>query len=140
MSTSGVRGALGLPPELDEGEKAQALADPGPTWKEWFFRSFLKVWTLLFFFIADAWIVAIWVFPLDPWPILPSLVGATYLEFLGYQYLWHQPELGTVALPSRFHRTWLRPVYCGRWTAEAALLRAGASRATVEGLDAKEFL
>ena len=113
-------------PRLDEEERARALADPGPTWRQWFLYSFVKAWGLLAFFIGDVFILAAFGAPFLPWALFPSLAVALYGEYLLYQYLWHRPSVEELLAQRRgFKRTWHRPVPYGRWTIEAERARAG---------------
>lgn len=130
-------------PRPTEEERRRALADPGPSWSEWFYWSFLKTWVVLGFLIGDVFVIATWGEPLNLAGMIPSLVLATYAEILGYQYLWYRPRM-----PSRSHRrvefrrTWLRPVPYGRWTPEAARVKQGLPALDVveAGPDPREFL
>jgi len=113
-------------PKLAGDARKRALADPGPTWRQYFFFSFAKVWTVLGFFVLDSFILLTWAIPFNPVGMVLSLIAAFYAEFLLFEYLWHRP-----AEPIRghqrkeFRRTWFRPVPYGRWTAEADDAKAG---------------
>lgn len=127
-------------PDLDDRERAEAAADPGPSWREWLYFEFLKVWIVLGFLIVDSWIAASWLGPLNAPGLTGSLALALYLEFLAYRYLWYRPDI------ERFERdfrpTWLRPVRVGRWTPEAWRLRAGQDPypGVQSGPDPRDFL
>lgn len=140
-------GRVPLLPKLTGEARREALADPGPTWSEWFFRSFARTWVVLGFLIGDVFLIATFAAPLDV-PALVAGVGlAFYGEFLLYQYLWYTPS-------TRYHhrtagvfaRSWVHPVAYGRWTEEAALIRAGQLPVYAEieghetGPDPREFL
>ncbi len=113
----------GLLPKLEGEEREAALANPGPSWREWFFFSFAKVWSVLAFFILDSFLVAAFTVPFVPWILFPGLGLALYAEFLLYQYLWYHP---TPELYRReFRPAWHRPFRLGRWTPEAERGRAG---------------
>lgn len=116
----------GLGPKLSPEERQRALADPGPTWTEYFFRDFLRWWTGLGFMIIDAVIVSSFLRPPALLPLLLSLAAAVYLEFLLYEYFWHNPKWEE--LPARPHRSWrraIRPVVAGRWTLAYRQIREG---------------
>src|SRR5580693_9954310 len=121
-------GALrsGMLPRPTVEERQQALEHPGPTWKEWFYRSFLKVWIPLGFLIVDSWIVGYWVEAHQPIGIPPSLVAALYLEYLGFLYLWYRPrDDPSHSVRGERRRRWIYPVEFGRWTTEGERVRAG---------------
>jgi hypothetical protein len=136
-----IRNALGLPP-LDPETKAQALADPGPSWKEWFFYEFARAWIILGFFIADSVIFVLWAVPFNGPAMATSLVGALYLEFLAYRVLWYRANPDEEYRRVEFHRTWTRPVQFGLWTPEFARLRRGVDPMgdAPRGPDPAEFL
>lgn len=134
----GFLGYLGFP-EPTAQQRKEALEAAGPTWREYFFRSFLKVWIGLALFIVDIWIIVTWIQPLNLALMLATLAVAIYLEFLLYQYLWRRASLSDD--PQKFRPSVFRPVLYGRWTIEADLARAG--KLAVEprkGPDPKEFL
>jgi hypothetical protein len=120
-------------------EKARALREPGPSWRQWMFQSAFRTYYLLGILIADVQVIVAWYEVGSIVGLILSLVLALYLEFLLYRYLWYRPR---ETLTERvFHRSWLRPVEYGRWTAEADLVRAGISIGrTEEGPTPKEFL
>lgn len=132
------RHALGLPP-LDDETRQKALADPGPSWREWFLRDFVRTWALLGFFVLDVLIFVGWYVPLvvdstlgdngatalATVGLVASMVLALYLEFLAYRYLWYRALPDEVYSTAAFHRTWLRPSQFGRWTPEYERLRKG---------------
>ncbi len=126
-------------------EKRLALLDPGPTWKEWFFHSHAKLWVGLSFLILDAFIFGTWIsdgsFPAS------HIVGAAlslavglYGEVLLWRYLWRVPGDDEPILGSRFRPSWKALREFGRWTPEAAELRAHPPAATDGGPDPGEFL
>lgn len=116
----------GYLPRLDGEERERAIADPGASWREWFFFSFARVWTLLAFFILDVFIFATFAVPLIAWALVASLALAVYAEFLLYEFLWYRPPLEKLSEWKReFRPSWHRPVRFGRWTVEAARVRAG---------------
>ncbi len=125
-------------------EKARALRDPGPSWREWFLYHAAKWYLGLAFLIVLAWEIGYLLPPSSVTPdvVLPLVVGTVYAMFLAYQILWHRPSAG----PSRSarHRSrsrLLRPVAFGRWTPEAAAARAGLVLPPPEtGPDPREFL
>jgi hypothetical protein len=128
-------------PPLSPEERARALADPGPTWTQYFLRDFVRWWGVLLFFVVDAWIVASFLNPLFLIGMLPLLLAALYLEYAAYLYLWRRPNLEKEARRGPFVRTWYRPVRFGRWTAEMEELRAGFDPARPSpGPDPREFL
>jgi hypothetical protein len=134
----GFLGHLGLPEPTPEQRK-EALEAPGPSWREYFYYSFLKVWIVLAFFIIDIWIVASWLLPVNLLAIVLSVGVAIYVELLLYSYLWHRPRIEED--PRSFRPSAFRPVFYGRWTPEADRVRAGKS-ALLErpGPDPKEFM
>ena len=128
-------------PKLPTEEREKALADPGPSWKQYFYRDFLKWWTVLGFLVVDVWIFGGWFEVGLVWAIPPSLAGALYLEYLGYQALWYDPGHGA---PSETDRSrWIHPVPFGRWTRAGERVRQGLSpisgEAYPEGPDPAEF-
>ncbi|MCI4346699.1 MAG: hypothetical protein L3K07_08130 [Thermoplasmata archaeon] len=114
-------------PKLGGKERDEALSDPGPTWKEYFEREFLRWCWALLIIIVDVWIIATFLAPLDVPAMLATLVGATYLEFVGYRYLWYRPDPDAESLHSTFVRTWTRPRRFGVFTPEAERQKAGLS-------------
>jgi len=42
-------------------EKVQALRDPGPSWREWFFFDAAKWWVAVAFLVLDSWVVGAWI-------------------------------------------------------------------------------
>jgi hypothetical protein len=104
-----------------EREKQEAIAEPGPPWKEWFLFSGAKTWVVLGFFIIDSWIVASWLSPPNLLAMGLSLAGAIYVEFLLYSYLWERwnPERGARATKP-FHPNFRRLREVGRWTPEGS--------------------
>jgi hypothetical protein len=131
-------------PRVDKETRKQALAEPGPSWREYFYYSFAKVWTVLAFFIIDSFDVVTFAVPFNPAAIVGTLILVVYAEFLLYEYLWHRPsEPVRGRLRQPFHATWYRPFPYGRWTEEADLIREG--RATRQDIvdsapDPEEFL
>jgi len=122
-------------------EKRRALADPGPSWREWWFHSGSKWYVGLAFLIFDVWVVG---FGLEI-GLLSVAIGlfvlALYGEFLLYRYLYYEPEIDVTGPRTPFRRTWYRPVEYGRWTAEGEVLRAGGTVVVPDdGPDPKEFL
>lgn len=112
-------------PKLEGEERTQALAEPGPTWSQWFFYSFAKVWTILAFLILDVFLLTAFGAPFLPWALFPSLALAVYAEYLLYQYLWHRPGERPRSTGEPFRRTWHHPVAYGRWTIEAERAKIG---------------
>jgi len=117
----------GLAPRPNPDERKKALDHPGPSWSEWFYGSFLRVWIVLGFLVVDSWVAGYWVESGQYGGILPSLAVAIYLEFLGYQYLWHRPreDPSQSVRSDEAPRRWLHPVEFGRWTPEGERVRAG---------------
>ncbi len=121
-------------------EKKAALEDPGPSWREWVLHSAAKWYVGLGLLTLDGWVVGDFLFYRIYWPIAPALVGALYLEFLLWQFLWYRPEM--YRSRARRHWTssfWIHPVPFGRWTPEADLARGGATPGSGE-VDPAEFL
>ncbi|HTP53539.1 MAG TPA: hypothetical protein VML94_01050 [Thermoplasmata archaeon] len=128
-------------------EKADALKDPGPTWKEWFCYTAAKWWLFLgVYVVVLSWEIVL-LYPTSNVPLyetLPLIVVTIYLDLLLWRYLWYRPHGEE---PSRstgergFRRSLLRPVQYGRWTPEWAEIRAGRMVPSVGGgPDPKEFL
>jgi hypothetical protein len=118
-------------------EKKLALLDPGPTWKEWFYFSAMKVYLGLAFMILDSWLVVGF---LEVGLLLEAVlatIGAVYLEFLCYRFLWRRPPLDH-PIRASFRPTWHTPVQFGRWTPEGERFRAGLL--VPGGPDPREFL
>ncbi len=134
------RDILGLP-ETTADERARAIAHPGPSWQEYFYFQFLKMWIALGFLILDAWIAVLFLEPTDLPAMAAALAGALYLEFLAYRYLWFRPALDE-SPHFQFRRTWSRPVRFGRWTPEMFRLREGLEPYLdgTRGPDPREFL
>lgn len=121
-------------------EKAWALKQPGPTWREWLFHSAFRGWYALGMLIVDANLVVFWLEVGSFVGMGVSLAVAFYLEFLLYRYLWYRPHPDAPP-PRPFRPSWYRPVEYGRWTPEADLARAGwPVYDTGEGPNPKEFL
>lgn len=133
-----IRRGLGLP-KLEGEERRRAIEHPGPSWREWFYTSFLKAWLGLLFFIVDAWILTAFLSPFAPALLVPSVAAALYLELLLWRYLWYEPDPETERR-GEFHPTLLRPTRLGRWTPEAERLRLGLDPAPGSGPDVREFL
>ncbi|MCI4331668.1 MAG: hypothetical protein L3K19_07485 [Thermoplasmata archaeon] len=136
------RGLFGMPKPTPE-ERAAALANPGPTWREFFLFEFTKIWVLLGFLIVDTIVVASFFHPLDLPAVVIALGACTYLEFIGYQCLWYRPPLDDRYRREPFRRTWRRWVEFGRWTPEADRRRSGEDPYGADpslGPDPSEFL
>ncbi len=135
-------GWFGLPKPSPE-ERAEALKDPGPSWRTWFFSSFAKVYLGLAFLIVDAVDAAAFLGP----PIQPTtalaaagtLAALVYAQYVAVQYLWHLPSR-TETVPATGWRRAVHPFPYGRWTEEGARFRRGELRPTVEGPNPEEFL
>ncbi len=122
-------------------EKRRALADPGPGWREWWFRSASKWYIGLGLLIADAWIVTFWIEEGSVVAAFATLAVLLYLEFLLYQYLWYRPAPTVRADRAKFRPSWHRPVRFGRWTPEADLARIHPEALRAEdGPDLHEFV
>jgi len=123
--------------DLVEEEKRRALADPGPSWTEWFLYSGAKWWMGLLFLIIDVWVIVTWIELGSLVLLLASLVLVSYAEFLLWRYLWYRPS----EWHRDFHATWFTPVRFGRWTPEGAQVRAGTPLGEFEdGPNPHEFL
>ena len=131
-------------PRLEGEDREKAIAEAGPSWRQWFFFSFARVWGILAFFIGDVFVIGTFGEPFVAWALFPGLAAALYGEYVLYQYLWHRPALddrrGT---RGAFHPTWHHPFEVGRWTVEGERVRAGLP-AVAPGLepqvDPDEFL
>ncbi|MCI4366393.1 MAG: hypothetical protein L3K08_01435 [Thermoplasmata archaeon] len=116
--------SLTLRPTPEDRKKLIEL--PGPSWSEWFYGSFLKVWIALGFLIVDSWIIGYWVEAGQAIGIIPSVAVAVYLEYLGFQALWYRPRSDVShSVRTEARRRWLYPVEFGRWTPEGRRVRAG---------------
>jgi hypothetical protein len=114
---------------------------PSTTWREYFYRTFLRVWVLCFFFVGDVWLVAEWLFPwrsINLVLIVIALSIASYLEFLAYEYLWYEPGDASRSTREPFRRGWMRPVPWGRWSEAWADRRS--HRPDDGAVDPSEFL
>ncbi|HXQ49114.1 MAG TPA: hypothetical protein VN842_04995 [Thermoplasmata archaeon] len=121
-------------------EKGRALADPGPPWKEWFLHDGAKWWVGLGFLIVDVWFI---VGGIEAGLIavgLGLLLPVTYLQFIGWRYLWYRPPLDR-PVRGDFRRSWVRPVEFGRWTPEGVIVRTqGRAALGPSGPNPKEFI
>jgi len=116
--------------ERVEAEKRRALLEPGPSWREWFLYDGAKWWLGLVFLIVDVWVVGSWIYGgsfAAPRLVeaLLSLAVALYLEVLLYLYLWRRPSDTALSRHRPFRRSWRALREFGRWTPEAARIRAG---------------
>ncbi|MCI4347212.1 MAG: hypothetical protein L3J97_01165 [Thermoplasmata archaeon] len=129
-------------PKLQGPARAAAIEEPGASWREYVYLSLAKAWVILGFGVGDAWIIASWLQPPNFGALGLSLVGAIYLEFLLFRFLWYVPGPDESASTGPFRPSWTRPVRFGRWTPEAGRLRKQRDRAGVErpGPDPSEFL
>ncbi|MGI0139999.1 MAG: hypothetical protein ACREBT_02455 [Thermoplasmata archaeon] len=127
--------------ETVEDEKRRALAEKGPSWRDWLFFEAFKWWMVIAYLAVDGWIVTGWLESGSYWAIAPSIAAAIYVEFLMFQFLWHRADLEETYRHGRepFRASWFRPVEIGRWTPEAALRRRSPHR-PVESIDPDEFL
>jgi hypothetical protein len=112
-------------PKLTEEERQRAIRIPGPTWRQYFYRDFLKMWIGLGFLVVDAWIAVFWLQPFQPLALAGSLAGAIYLEALAWNALYYRPNPDRESEHARFRPSWIRLVRFGRWTPEAERARAG---------------
>jgi hypothetical protein len=128
------------PKELERlRDRALAL----PSWAEWFYASFLKVYGALGLFVGDAILAAYWLEIPNALGLLATLLPVVYLEFLLFQYLWHEPDpSGATRSAGPFRPTWLRPVRFGRWSSMGQRVRRGRAPFPGEGSgpDPHEFL
>jgi hypothetical protein len=141
---SAIRRFFHIPEPDPEAERA-ADAEPGPSWREYFYRTFLKVWIPTGFLVVDAIVAASFFQPFQPLAMGVSLLVAVYVEFLLYEYLWYRPD-SELSRSGRlvFHRTPFRPFPHGRWTPEGERLRRGLpayedTLAERDTIDAREF-
>ncbi|MGD0250332.1 MAG: hypothetical protein ABSB97_05550 [Thermoplasmata archaeon] len=124
-----------------EAEKRQALLEPGPSWREWWYFSASKWYVGLGLLIIDSWVLGTW-FELGSWTgATLSLIAAVYLEFLLYQYLYYRPHPDAERRRGRERLVWVHPVDFGRWTPEGQILRSGGRIPGVsDSPTAEEFL
>ncbi|MGA8303260.1 MAG: hypothetical protein WA691_01285 [Thermoplasmata archaeon] len=130
-------------PEEDRVARRTALAEPGPSWRQWFYDSFLKVWILFLFFVTDVWIVVGWLSPWNAANVLYaalSFLAAVYLENLAYQFFWYEPPELTRSSHEEPPPRWLHPVLRGRWTPGWSAAKAMAARSADDTPDPREFL
>ena len=125
--------------EAEAEEKRRALAEPGPTWKEWLYFTAFRWWLGIVFLILDSWIVVEFLEIGNVLALIAASAGALYLEYLLYVYLWRRPEPTRHA---RAQRPRWPPFEVGRWTPEAFAARAQGARPTArsESADPREFL
>ncbi|HKV90489.1 MAG TPA: hypothetical protein VJQ43_04735 [Thermoplasmata archaeon] len=139
MSTSRSGGLLGQLRPTEE-ERRRALEDPGVSWREWFYFTFLKTWLGLGFLVADALLASAWAESRNYLGLAVSLAAVVYLEFLAFRYLWTRPG-GSEQRKSSFARSWHRPVWAGRWTPESWYPeRYRAPQPGASGPDPNDFL
>jgi hypothetical protein len=124
--------------DLVAEEKRRALADPGPSWREWWFYSASKWYLAVALFVLDAWLfgaaLEASLFAVG----LLAMVPTFYAEFVLWQYLYSRTPVGA---PTRFRPTWSRPVRFGRWTAEGHAIRHGGMVIDENGgPDPRDFL
>ncbi len=124
-----------------EAEKQQALKDPGPSWRDWWFRSASKWYILVGCLVADVWVVTYWLELGSLLGAVLSLAAAVYAEYILYEFLWYRPPLLISFHRSHFRPTWWRPFRFGRWTPEAAIwAEQPHDELEEEGVNPKEFL
>jgi hypothetical protein len=132
----------GLRAQLDRvaEEKRRALADPGPSWRVWWFHHAAKWYVVLGLLIADLWLVTLGVETGGLAFALVALAGLLYLEFLLYRFLWYRPRDEGRRAVGAFRPTLVRPVRYGRWTPEADYVRSGGQLdADDDGAKLREF-
>ena len=123
----------GFLPKLEGSAREQAIREPGPTWREWLFSSFLSVWLILGFLTFDVWGIVEWIGPSGAGSsggftylgILFTLIGFSYLEFLLWRFLYYHPSREEDLAHLPFRPRWFVPVRFGLWTAEHRRLRQG---------------
>ena len=126
---------------LSKEARKQIISIPGPSWREWFYFSFLKVWIVLGFFILDSVVAVGWLQPFNPAALVASVALLVYAEYVLFCVLWYRPPLESKVARKTFQRNWLRPVEYGRWTPEAEIAARGESiYPEPKGPDPKEFL
>lgn len=124
-------------------EKRRALADPGIDWKTWFFQDNSRWWIGLGFLVIDVWVAGTFLEAGEPLLLVPAIVVAVFLEYLLALYLWHRPSETEYERPRGAARPWYSPFRYGRWTPEAARVRAGGPGLVTpgeHGADPNEFL
>ncbi|HTT14375.1 MAG TPA: hypothetical protein VMG81_01145 [Thermoplasmata archaeon] len=122
-------------------EKRKALADPGPSWHDWWYFSASKWYLGLLLFILDIWIVAA---ALEAGLLavgLLGLVAALYAEFLFWGFLYYVPASESRWAGRPFRPTWHRLTEYGRWTPEGEAIRRGRRVVVADGApDPRDFL
>jgi|GEM_PF-476266 len=106
-------------------EKRQALADPGPSWRDWWFFHASKWYILIGLLVVDAWVVGIF-FEVGLWAAgVLSLFALFYVNYALYCFLYFRPDPEAPRRRGKFRRTLIHPFEYGRWTPEAELVRSG---------------
>jgi len=123
-----------------EEAREKAIADPGPSWKEWFLFSGAKVWVALGFFVIDVWIIESWLYPPNAAGLGLSIAAAVYLEFLAYRFLWYRWDPEAPRRVGPFKPTFLRPREVGLWTREGVLMKQGQFPTADDGPRREDFL
>jgi len=123
----------------EQEQKRRALAEPGPSWKEWLYFTAFRWWMGILFLIVDSWIVATFLVIRAWLPLAAATATAIYLEILIYGYFWHRPDPDRPRPEGRFR--W-PPYQVGRWTPEGFRIRSGQAQLPVgeKSPDPREFL
>jgi hypothetical protein len=126
--------------ELVLEEKRRALADPGPSWREWFFFDGAKWFVGLGFLIALVLVATYWLEATNYLALGLSVAAVFYGEFLLYRFLWYRPSRHSSARRRAFRPGPFRLTALGRWTPEAEEERAGGTPVSPDGgPDLKDF-
>jgi hypothetical protein len=115
---------VGLP-KLEGESRKRAIEDPGPSWREWFYSSFMKTWLVLGFLILDSWAALTWAQPLNVPAMAGSVAAAAYGEFLLWRFLWYNPDREEDRRNRSARARWLHPVRFGRWTPQHQRMKQG---------------
>jgi hypothetical protein len=131
-----------FPRKITGEERRRAIEEPGPSWKRWALDTGLKPWVALGFLILDGGVFLTLYGSGTEWGYIlsgPTVAGALFLNYLAWQYLWHEPRDGES--PARFRRTLLHPFYMGRFNERYADWKANRldPRETESGVDARDF-
>jgi hypothetical protein len=128
---------------LTEEERKKYIADPGTPWKTWLLTEGLKTWIGLAMLILDIFLYGtLWLTGnvYARYAIIPAMIGAVYLNYLLWIYLWRVPDIDELR-KGRLKRTLRSPFPVGRWTLEYKTWKEqGVSALHSDEINPKEFL